>query len=139
MGVTSSPGTLQFDASGGRTVEKYQVEGRHIGHDGLAGQKVAVPGHSARLPDFGAPRFLVDSPVEGEELVEGRADQAVRRHERVVSQRRGSIRRHEDVAAEGLRLRSGLAAVDAAPDDDVLVDLDVEKLERRGTRVLEAV
>src|SRR5664279_5757015 len=137
MGVTSSLGTLQLDASSGRTVEENQVEGRDVGCDGLAGQRVPVPGHPARLTNLGASRFLVDSPVEGEELVEGRADQAVRRHVWVVGQRRGSICRYEDVAAERLRGRSGLAAVDAAPNDDVLVDLDVEELQGRSARVLE--
>src|ERR1035437_10448242 len=34
-------------------------------------------------------------------------------------------------------MRGDRPAVDAAPDDDVLVDLDVEELQRRGARVLE--
>src|SRR5665811_1004421 len=34
-------------------------------------------------------------------------------------------------------MRGDRPAVDAAPGDDVLVDLDVEELQRRGARVLE--
>src|ERR1019366_707973 len=138
MDVTSSLGTLRLDASQGSAVLEDHVECGDVGRDRLARKRVAVPRHASGLANLLTARLLVDPAVERKELVEWRPEEAVRRHERVVGERRRSVRRHEDIAAKVLRRRGYRPAVDAPPDDRVLVELHVEKLERGHVRVLES-
>src|SRR5512143_2114828 len=121
MEVTSSLGTLRLDAAGGPAEKEDHVEGRHVRDDGLPRKRVSVPRHVSGLADLRAAGLLVDAAVEREELVERRPDEVVRRHERVVRHRGLPVRRDDEVAAEGLGGRGDRPAVDALPDDDVLV------------------
>src|ERR1039458_7733204 len=104
MDVTSSLGTLWLAPSREREVVEDHVESGDVGGARLARKRVAVPRHASGLANLLTARLFVDPAVERKELIERRPLEAVRRHIRVVGERRRSVRRHEETRSEERRV-----------------------------------